>query len=115
MRDAELPNITLAWMVNQLSPFLDFDPAYLAFSHKVNAQFYADRADGTEEQVSGSKTAGDSKERFVEGPKWGMGYIPENQVGSLFPLASCLSTNNVLIGALILSSGVRRFTLLIPK
>ena len=42
--DAELANITLAWMVSRLEPFLDFRPDYLINLYQQNRQYY--RVDG---------------------------------------------------------------------
>lgn len=38
--DQEVANITLAWMVSQLEPFLDFNPDYLREQYKDNRSFY---------------------------------------------------------------------------
>ena len=38
--DQELANITLAWMISQLSPFLDFDTDYLFDQHENNVEYY---------------------------------------------------------------------------
>lgn len=40
VEDAELPNLVLAWMTSQLARFLAFDPEYLRFCVKVNADYY---------------------------------------------------------------------------
>ncbi|KAL9096773.1 MAG: hypothetical protein Q9165_001261 [Trypethelium subeluteriae] len=38
--DQELANITLAWMIAQLSPFLDFDTEYIFDQHESNLEYY---------------------------------------------------------------------------
>ncbi|KAI9686900.1 MAG: hypothetical protein M1822_002653 [Bathelium mastoideum] len=38
--DQELANITLAWMLAQLSPFLDFETEYLFDQHEANVEYY---------------------------------------------------------------------------
>ncbi|KAI9751131.1 MAG: hypothetical protein M1835_001255 [Candelina submexicana] len=40
--DQEIANITLAWMMSQLSPFLDFNRAYLFREDDLNKQYYID-------------------------------------------------------------------------
>ncbi|KAI9810072.1 MAG: hypothetical protein M1827_006683 [Pycnora praestabilis] len=39
--DTEMANITLAWMMSSLSPFLDFDPYYIQHQASLNRQYYA--------------------------------------------------------------------------
>ena len=41
--DTNLADITLAWMMQQLSPFLDFAPGYLSHVHAQNCHFYDDQ------------------------------------------------------------------------
>ena len=36
-----MADITLAWMISQLSPFLSFSPDYIPWQHDLNTQFYA--------------------------------------------------------------------------
>ncbi|KAI9698592.1 MAG: hypothetical protein M1820_007391 [Bogoriella megaspora] len=38
--DQELANITLAWMLSQLSPFLDFNTDYIFDQHETNIDYY---------------------------------------------------------------------------
>lgn len=40
--DQELANITLAWMMEQLSPFIDFNRSYLFREDDMNKQYYID-------------------------------------------------------------------------
>ncbi|KAI9715145.1 MAG: hypothetical protein M1812_006124, partial [Candelaria pacifica] len=40
--DQELADITLAWMMSQLSPFIDFNRAYLFREDDMNKQYYID-------------------------------------------------------------------------
>ena len=53
--DAEVPNVALAWMTQQLSPFLEFDELYLKFCNEINQQYYL--------------------KAKVQPRTWGMGYI----------------------------------------
>lgn len=41
--DQELSNITLAWMMSQLSPFMDFDKDYILDEAEANEDYYHDR------------------------------------------------------------------------
>ncbi|KAL2355458.1 hypothetical protein BJ546DRAFT_688960 [Cryomyces antarcticus] len=38
--DQQLANITLAWMMSQLEPFLDFDPDYIIEQDETNEEYY---------------------------------------------------------------------------
>ena len=38
--DADIANITLAWMISRLEPFLDFRPDYLMQLYQLNKQYY---------------------------------------------------------------------------
>ncbi|KAI9820509.1 MAG: hypothetical protein M1832_003700 [Thelocarpon impressellum] len=38
--DSELANITLAWIMAQLKPFVDFDRGYLEDQHQLNQEYY---------------------------------------------------------------------------
>jgi hypothetical protein len=40
--DMELSNITLAWMMSQLDPFIDFNKEYLMRQDRKNREFYVD-------------------------------------------------------------------------
>ncbi|KAI9668526.1 MAG: hypothetical protein M1829_005343 [Trizodia sp. TS-e1964] len=39
--DQEISNITLAWLMSQLQPFIDFDATYLEGAWELNEQYYA--------------------------------------------------------------------------
>ena len=36
-----MADLTLAWMISQLSPFLDFRPDYISYIHQQNIDYYA--------------------------------------------------------------------------
>jgi len=57
--DAELPNIALAWMTEQLKDMLDFDKSYLRYCSDVNKRYYA--------------TAGGAEIPKLRG--WALGYL----------------------------------------
>jgi hypothetical protein len=42
-KDSSISDITLAWMITQLSPFLSFDETYVPRQQKQNVQFYESR------------------------------------------------------------------------
>lgn len=58
MDDAELSNITLAWMTSQLKDILEFDESHLRFAQTLNKKYYKDNS--------------------LDGPQWAMGYISES-------------------------------------
>ncbi|KAG6986397.1 hypothetical protein G7Y79_00102g101510 [Physcia stellaris] len=39
--DTSMADITLTWMISQLTPFLDFHPTYIAYLHTLNKAYYA--------------------------------------------------------------------------
>jgi len=41
--DTNMADITLAWMISQLSPFLTFSPSYIPWQHDLNTEFYNHR------------------------------------------------------------------------
>lgn len=36
----DISNITLAWMMAQLSPFIDFDPEYLSEQYRLSQEYF---------------------------------------------------------------------------
>ena len=38
--DAEIANITLAWMISRMEPFIDFRPDYMMQMYQLNKQYY---------------------------------------------------------------------------
>ncbi|KAK4631668.1 hypothetical protein CLAFUW4_02742 [Fulvia fulva] len=64
-KDTSISDITLAWMMEQLSKHLDFDRPYLAWQVTQNQKFY---------QEKGTPLAGQG---------WGLGLIQDNSTGFL--------------------------------
>lgn len=62
-QDTSISDITLAWMVTQLSDHLDFDPEYLSRQQQQNVQFY--------------------QSKDVPVSSWAMGVIEESDTGLL--------------------------------
>ena len=66
--DTSISDLTLAWMVNQLTPFLEFDNQYVLNQQKQNVQFYKDKQ---------------TKDAQVQIRTWAMGWIQPNDGGLL--------------------------------
>ena len=60
--DAELANITLAWMISQLDSLLDFDMEYIEWQHKSNVEYY--KSKGKETRSWGLGKIYDSRTTF---------------------------------------------------
>lgn len=59
--DAEIANLTLAWMTSQLNGIVEFEETHLQFAQELNEAFY--------------------KKRNLNGPQWAMGNISESYKG----------------------------------
>lgn len=66
-QDTSISDLTLAWMMTQLSKHLDFDPAYLMRQRRLNAAFYASRDTPVPQEAQ----------------DWGMGLIKRSDTGLL--------------------------------
>lgn len=66
-QDTSISDLTLAWMMTQLSNHLEFDPKYLERQRQLNAAFYASRDPPVAEQARG----------------YGMGLIQRSDLGLL--------------------------------
>lgn len=66
-QDSSISDLTLAWMMTQLSAHLEFDPAYLQRQRMLNREFYSSRERPVPEEAQG----------------YGMGLIKRSDLGLL--------------------------------